>query len=283
MINDAVQVRLRVYTDILRESLNDVLTTSTSRIVAELSRRHAPTNEPVGTVAQAALDRLATAVGARQAGLLVTTTTGRQALAVGNGDLLSSLDRPRGTRLVVRSADAGGVMTVVFDRDHAPFTAFEREIAQAGVAAMQPWIQAALPRSSDVERRGSARPVETVFDQLATDAVAAGQHASMIVMTIDAAMAAPGLLPSWVARIRARLRAGDRAGMLNDREIAVLLCGASADQAARVSARLEQLLEGRGSAPGFVPPSIGVTTREPDLPFEGSLVAAARASAAVRT
>jgi hypothetical protein len=104
---------------------------------------------------------------------------------VGNGDLLSSIDRPRGTRLLVRSADAGGVMTVLFDRDHTAFTAFEREIAQAGVAAMQPWIEAALPRSSDVERRGSARPVETMFDQLATDAVAAGQHASIIVMSVD--------------------------------------------------------------------------------------------------
>jgi len=104
----------------------------------------------------------------------------------------------------------------------------------------------------------------------------------MIVMTIDAAMAAPGLLPSWVARIRARLRAGDRAGMLNDREIAVLLYGASADQAALVSTRLEQMLESRGGTPGFIPPAIGVTTRLPDSPFEGSLVAAARASAAVR-
>src|SRR5688572_28939807 len=282
MINDAVQVRLRVYADILRESLNDVLTTSISRIIAELSRRHAPVNEPIGTAAQAALERLATAVGARHAGLLVTTTAGRQALAVGNSDLLSSVDRGRGTRLLVRSSDAGGVITVGFDRDHTAFTAFEREIAQAGVAAMQPWIEAALPRSSDIERRGSARPVETEFDQLAVDAVAAGQHASMIVMTIDAAMASPGLLHSWVSRIRARLRAGDRAGMLNDREIAVLLYGASADQAALVSSRLEHLLESRGGTPGFVPPSIGVTTRVPDSPFEGSLVAAARASSAVR-
>ena len=283
MINDAVQVRLRVYADILRETLNDVLTTNVSRIVAELSRRHAPVNEPVGSVAQTTLEKLSTAVGARAAGLLVTTTAGRQALGVGNAELLSSLDRVRGTRLLVRSSDAGGVMTVVFERDHAAFTAFEREIAQAGIAAMQAWIEAALPRANDIERRGSARPVETVFDQLATDAVAAGQHASMIVMTIDSTMATPGLLPSWVARIRARLRAGDRAGMLNDREIAVLLYGASADQAALVSARLEQLIESRGSTPGFVPPTIGVTTRVPDLPFEGSLVAAARASAPVRS
>ena len=283
MINDAVHVRLRIYSDILRESVNDVLSTITSRVVAELSRRHVPTNEPISAAAQNALGQLTTAVGGRQGALLVTTTSGRQALSVGNPDLLAGLERPRGTRLLVRSSDAGGLMTVVIERDHAVFTAFEREIAQAGVAAMQPWVEAGLPRSNDVERRGSARPVDVVFDQLATDAVAAGQQATMIVMSVDSAIVSPGLLPSWVARIRARLRAGDRAGMLSDREIAVLLYGASADQAALVSSRLEQLLESRNSAQSFPPPSIGMTTRLPDSPFEGSLVAAARASASARS
>jgi hypothetical protein len=104
----------------------------------------------------------------------------------------------------------------------------------------------------------------------------------MIVMSVDSAMVSPGLLPSWVARIRARLRAGDRAGLLSDREIAVLLCGASAEQAALVSSRLEQMLESR-RAQGSAPPTIGMTTRVPDTPFEGSLVAAARASASARS
>jgi hypothetical protein len=272
-----------VYTDILRESLNDVLTTVTSRLVAELSRRHVPSNEPVSGAAQAALGQLTTAVGARQGALVVTTTTGRQALSVGNQDLLGAVDRPRGTRMLVRSSDSNGLMTVVVERDHTAFTAFEREIAQAGVAAIQPWIEAALPRSNDVERRGSARPVDVVFDQLASDALAAGQPASMIVMSVDSSMVSPGLLPSWVARIRARLRAGDRAGMLSDREIAVLLCGASADQAALVTSRLAQLLESRNGAQSFAAPTIGMTTRAPDTPFEGSLVAAARASVTSRS
>jgi hypothetical protein len=283
MINDAVHVRLRVYADILRESLNDVLTTTTRRIVAELSRRHIPSNEPVSGAALTALGQLTTAVGGRQGALLVTTTSGRQALSVGNSDLLAGLDRARGTRLLVRSSDAAGLITVVVERDHAAFTAFEREIAQAGVAAMQPWIEAGLPRSSDVERRGSARPVDVVFDQLATDAVAAGQQATVIVMSVDSATVSPGLLPSWVARIRARLRAGDRAGMLSDREIAVLLYGASADQAAMVTSRLEQLLESRNGTQGIAPTTIGMTTRLPESPFEGSLVAAARASATARS
>ena len=281
MINDAVHVRLRVYTDILRESLNDVLTTITSRIVAELSRRHVPQNEPVSAAAQTALGQLTTAVGARQAALVVTSTSGRQALAVGNADVLAALDRASGTRLLVRSSDAGGVVTVAFERDHAAFGIRTRD--RPGRRGRHTAVdRSGASRSSDIERRGSARPVDLVFDQLATDAVAAGQPATMIVMAVDSAMVSPGLLPSWVARIRARLRAGDRAGMLSDREIAVLLYGASADQATLVSSRLEQMLESRATQ-GYAPPAIGMTTRVPDAPFEGSLVAAARASATVRS
>jgi GGDEF domain-containing protein len=109
--------------------------------------------------------------------------------------------------------------------------------------------------------------------------VASGQQASVIVMSIDTALQRPGLLSVWVGRIRGQLRGGDRAGMLSDREIAVLLCGASADQAAVVSTRLKRMLESDESARASVHTTIGVTTRVPDLPFEGSLVGAARASA----
>ena len=47
MIDDREQVRLKVYSDILRESLNDVATMTTSRLVAEVSRPQRPTNEPL--------------------------------------------------------------------------------------------------------------------------------------------------------------------------------------------------------------------------------------------
>jgi hypothetical protein len=42
------------------------------------------------------------------------------------------------------------------------------------------------------------------------------------------------------------------------------------------------MLESRATQ-GYAPPAIGMTTRVPDTPFEGSLVAAARASATVRS
>jgi hypothetical protein len=280
MIGSAVQIRLRVYSDILRESLNDVLTASTTRLVAELSRRQSPLNEPVNSAAQSALHQLAAAVGGHQSALVVTTTTGRQALAVGNADLLSPADRGRLSRLVVRSSDDGGIMSFVAEREHPPFTSFERELGQAGVAAMQPWIEAALPRANETERRCKAKPVDVVFDQLANDALSAGHPASMIVMSIDAAIPCPGLLSTWVSRIRGRLRGADRAGLLNDRELAVLLYGASFDQASLVCARLKHLVESGGGIQGFVHPTIGMTTWVPERRFHGSLVDAARASVA---
>ena len=276
MIDDRVEVRLRVYSDILRESLNEVLTTAIGRLLADVGRRP---NEPIETAAQTALEHLSVAVGGRQAALAWTTTLGRQLLAIGNPELLCGLDQLRPNRLVVRVSDVGGVMTVAIERDQTPFSAFDREIVQAGAAAMHPWVRSAMHRSHDSERRHSFRPIDTVFDQLATEAVAAGQQASVIVMCVDTASLHPGLMPAWVGRIRGQLRGGDRAGLLSDREIAVLLCGASADQAATVSARLRNLLESDDTN-GEVHPNIGMTTRAPDTPFEGSLVGAARASAA---
>ena len=69
---------------------------------------------------------------------------------------------------------------------------------------------------------------------------------------------------------------------LSDKEIAVLLCGASATHAASVSARLTQMLTVEDSTGAVVAPSIGMTTRVPDSAFEGSIVGAARALAASR-
>jgi hypothetical protein len=279
MIDDRVEVRLRVYSDMLRESLNDVLTATTNRVVAEVARRPGPPSEPIDAAVRQALEQLTGAVAARQAALTLTTPAGRQMLLIGPPELVSSLDQPRANRLVVRSSDAGGVITVVVERDQAPFAAFEREIVQAAVAAIHPWVQTGGSRTSDTERRQGFRPIDLMFDQLATEAVASGQQASVIVMSIDGGLQRPGLLPMWVGRIRGQLRGGDRAGILSDREIAVLLCGASADQAAVVSARLKRMLETEDGARASVHTTIGVTTRVPDLPFEGSLVGAARASA----
>jgi hypothetical protein len=281
MIDVRVEVRLRVYSDILRESLNEVLTMTTSRVIAEVSRRPLLPTETVESAANSALGQLVSSVGGRQGALVVTAGAGRQLLSVGNSDLAAAGDQSRVTRLAVRVSDTSGMVTAIVERDQMPFTAFEREIVQAGVAAMHPWLQSSLQRAHESERRQGFRPIDAMFDQLANEAVANGQHASVIVLSVAADMPNPSLLSTWVGKIRGQLRGGDKAGLLSEREIAVLLCGSSADQAAIVSSRLRHMFEADDMTHGYLHPSFGITTRMPNAPFEGSLVGAAR-EAAVR-
>jgi hypothetical protein len=280
MIDDREQVRLRLYSDILRESLSDVVTMMTSRLVAEVSRPQRPSNEPPETTAQTALDQLTAAVSGHRGAMTVTTVGGRQLLAVGHADLFLSPDQSWRDRLEVKSSDSETVMTVTFEREQGPFTAFEREIVLAGMAVVHRSMPTGSQRFNDIERRRRFQPIDRVFDQLAADVVAAGRPASVIVVSVEAPAGRPGVLPTWVGKIRAQLRAGDFAGLLSEKEIAVLLCGASANHAAAVSARLTQMLTAEDSTGFFLYSSVGMTTRMPDSSFEGSIVGAARALAA---
>jgi hypothetical protein len=275
------QVRLTLYSDMLRESLDKVLATTTNRMMAELTGPALPANEPLEETAQIALRRLAAAVGGSQAALVVTTAARGQVLAVGETGLLSAFDHEvRPDQLVVTSSDPSSTMAVVVGRERIPFTSFEREIVQAGATALHSWVQAALQRSKDSERRRRFQPVDTLFDELAAEAVDAGQQASVIVVSVDATVPTDGLMKTWLGRTRAQLRAGDFAGILSETEMAVLLCNASTAHAAVVSARLKQLMESDDSTGVSLQPAFGITTRSPALPLEGSLVGAARAGAA---
>jgi hypothetical protein len=282
MLDDREQVRLKVYSDILRESLNDVVSATSSRLGAELARAHRSSSESPEATAQAAFYQLMTAVGGQQGALALTMPSGQQMIVVGDTDLLALENEPDHRRLVVRSTDSGTVMTLVAERDQGPFTAFERDIVLAGMTVVHHAIQGGLQRPADVERRRRFRPVDSVFDQLAADTLATGRQASVIVLSMNAPSGRPGLLPAWVGKIRAQLRAGDFAGILSEREIAVLLCGASAEHANSVSARLKRVFRSDEDADVFLQATIGMTTRSPESSAGGSIVGAARALASSR-
>jgi len=280
-IDDHEQVRLTLYSDMLRESLNDVLTATTGGLIAEMTRDQLSPDEPIEDSAQAALSRLTVAVGGSEAALSVTSATGGPGLTVGDTDLLSALNHQASPdRLVVISSDDGGAMTIVMAREQHRFTSFERAIVESGATALHSWLQAALEPAKESERRRRFRPVDTLFDQIAADAVDAGQQVSVIVVAVNQGALRPGLVQTWLGKTRAQLRAGDFAGVLSDTEIAVLLCDASPDHATVVSARLKELIESHDSPGALFQPAFGMTTRSPASPFEGSLVGAARAGAA---
>jgi hypothetical protein len=274
-IDGATQARLVLYADLLRESLDAVRDRAVKRATSGVPRDGMTRNGTLEASVDGALRPIAAAVGAQYSALTVTTVTGMRALTV--GELPAADSEP----LIVTSADAASVMTIALGRPaHVPFTAFEREIVAAASAVLHPWIQASLLGAGENERRRGFRPLDSLFDHIADQAVVAGQDASVIVVAIDPALAHPGLLQSWLGNIRIQLRGSDFAGMLSDCEIAVLLCDASADQATAVSARLRDFLHADESA-GALRPAFSTTTSSPQSPFEGSLVGAARAAARV--
>jgi hypothetical protein len=280
-VSGAKQARLRFYADMLREALDNVYDVTSRFVVAAIPQQRPKPSETVNEAVDAALGKLTGAVGGNEAALVVTTVTGKRAFVAGSTSLLGTAQHERrADRLVVRSSATASVLTVVLSRQNSPFTAFDRAVVEPGIVALHRWLQEALLTSPESERRRQFRPLEHVFDQLAESAVGAGQDASVIIVSVEATTATPEVLLTWLAAIRGQLRGGDFAGILSDKEIAVLLCDASADRAAVVSSRIGQLIQAERVAGSVVQPILSVTTRSPHLPFEGSLVRAARAGAA---
>jgi hypothetical protein len=267
-----------LYSDMLRESLDEVIAKTINSAVMAVKRQlsRADSREDV---ARAIAEQLSSSVGGRRAALVATTAAGGQALAVGHAGLLQQIGQPPpADRLVVTAAHQSRV-TLAIARDGAAFTALDRAIVQGGLEPAQQWVRDVLEKSNGHERRRSFQPVDDLFERLAAEEVQAGRPASVIVVSIGDEAPPPGLVVTWLAKIRTLLRPSDYSGILSDREIAVLLCDATAEQAATVSARLKQLVESDESAGVAVRPAIGLTTCSHHLPFEASPVAEARASA----
>lgn len=276
--------RLTVYSDLLRESLNDLSAETIDRVVAAIMRHLSRTSEPLEMTAQSALDEVIAAVGARQGALALTTTGGTQALAVGNTDLLTAPEhRAAPDRLVVQSMHDGDLMALAVAGEDGRFTAHERGILEAAVALLQPWARAARQRSGQAERRTAHLPFQAWIERLASETIQEGGHASVILISIPDMALRPGFMQAQVAKIRNQLRPSDFTGNLTAGEIAVLLRDTPADHAAFVRARLKKLLEGDEGAGEAIRPSIGMISCSAESPFDGSIVRAARENAAARS
>jgi hypothetical protein len=272
-----------VYADLLRESLNDLTAETTDRIVAAIMGHLSQTSEPVEATAQSALDEVIAAVGATRGALAVTKAGGTQAMAVGNTDLLTASARGVAPdRLVVQAAHDGDLMALVVAGEDGRFTTHEQDILEAAIALLQPWARAALRRSDQAERRAAYLPFQAWIERLASETIREGGHASVILISIPHVAVRPGFMQAQVAKIRNQLRPSDFAGHLTASEIAVLLRDTPADDAAFVRARLTKLLESDEGAGEAIQPSIGMISCSAESPFTGSIVRAARESAAAR-
>jgi hypothetical protein len=274
--------RLTVYSDLLRESLNDLTAETTDRVVAAIMGHLSRTSEPVEATAQSALDVVIAAVGATQGALAVSKAGVTPALAVGNTDLLTASEEGPPDRLVVQAAHDGDLIRLAVAGEAGRFTAHDRNILEAAVALLEPWARATLRQSGQAERRVAYLPFQAWIERLASETIQEGGHASVILISIPDVALRPGFMQAQVAKIRNQLRPTDFAGNLTAREIAVLLRDTPADDAAFVRTRLKKLLESDEDAGDAIQPSIGMISCSAESPLHGSIVRAARESAAAR-
>jgi hypothetical protein len=277
-IDEREQVRLALCADIFRELLVGVLSAQVSHLVGDIAAQELPANGTLPGAVETVVQRIADAVQGTQAALAFENS-GRRKLETGNTGLLENAERYHADRVMLTRTSGDSTMTLTIARDGAPFATFERTLVEAGAAALHARLHELVHRWTGPERRARFRSLPEMFDELAADAVRDGQAASFVVLSAARGLPQAALV-AFLGRIRGELRPGDYAAILSDREIGVLLCGATSEGAAVVSARLRRVDIADDITGEIVHPSIGVSTCSPDMPVNGSLVAAARLDAA---
>jgi hypothetical protein len=271
---------LTVYSDLLCESLNDLIDETNDRVAAAILPHLSRADRSIETIAKDALDEIVAAVGARVGALTFTSADGTKSLAIGHGELSDAGDAAVPyDRLVVRSSHDGDVMVASVAEGRTRFTEHDRAVVEAGIALLHPWARAALEQPPPVERRESHESFQSWIERRASEAILEGAPTSLIVLSIPDEASRSGFMQAQVGRIRNELRPSDFAGSLTGHEIAVLLPDTAADQAAFVSDRLKKLLEGAGDDGGVIP-AVGLASCSPERPVDGSIVNAARENAA---
>ncbi len=278
-VDERERVRLTLYTDLLRDTLHRTIRATEDRLVESIDRQPPIQAGAIDSSAQALAAVLMSSLDTRQAALTMTVTTGRQVFSVGATEILNAMEGgPRPDRLVITSFDTDSLLVFAAMRDLPPFTMFERQVAGQGVAAAQRWFAKQLHSSKAGERRERSRSVDTLFEQLAREAVHSGQDVSMVVISFSPEAAQPGMLRANVIKVRSCIRSGDFAGILSATEIVVLAADVSASQAESFSSRLRHVLTSEDSDVSGAPPHFGVSTWSPDTDTSTSLVTSARAA-----
>lgn len=274
--------RLSLYVDLLRGALDRTATIAETRVSwAILQQLLSASGDPAET-GLAALDDLRVAIDAQQIGMQVTGARGVRGPTIGDAMLFGTAGPTRVDQLVsLASIGDGETMTIRAQRVAGKaFTRREQQIVDRTAAIFSAWLSGVRKRSGvPVERRAENREFQAVIDRLVEQNLHEGLDVAVVVLQAPNAATRPGLLQQWVGEIRGRLRSGDAAGALSEREIGIFLAGAAARDVARVSARIrQQVLSGAGGEPV----TMGVAGRNPATISEVSLVKEARQDAARR-
>jgi hypothetical protein len=276
--------RLSLYVDLLREAVSRAASIAEARFSGVLFQRLLGATGDVEETGTAALDELKGAIDAEYAGLEVVTSRGTHVLSFGERVAPASDDAVASRDQVVSAITVcdDHTMTLVAQRPRTtPFTRREQQIVDRAATIFSTWLTGVLTRPAAapvLERRSENREFQQVLDRTANQNLSEGLDVAVVVLLAPAAAPRSGVLQQWVADIRARLRGGDIAGTLSEREVGILLAGANPGDIAKVSVRVCQQALKADSA-GV---AIGTAARSAGSPVNGSLVTEARQNASQR-
>ena len=275
--------RLNLYADLLREALARLSSIVETRAAWAILQTLVGATEQIETAVDAALREFSRVVDGVTVSLIVTNATGTTLLVAGDREFIAAV-RPfdRGNRLVSTAhlTDLGTMQMAVRRAPGQSFTRREQHLVDRAAAIFSAWLPGAMRRRVENSNTASAtRAFEDVLERAAAQMVRDGLDVSAVVMIVPESESSVALLQSWVTEIRARLRGSDLAGAISDREIGVLLSGASQTDVPVVCRRLGHSL---GLEENAVTTALGVATFAAGSNADEPIVSAARKNLAGR-
>jgi hypothetical protein len=272
---------LALYTDVLRQTLQNVASASLLGIERAVWRHLVGDADHMAAAAEAALNELRTAVGGTRAALSMSFPRNRRFVRVGDVQMLDDVRPSRADRLATtaRVDDGGTLMLIVEGPAGQFFTSRDQRIVETSGQLFASWAGGVLRRAPTAfERRAVSGPFEEILEQAAWQSAAHGATVSVCVIQVGHAEQPPDVVQRLAVQIRANLRAGEPVGVLGGREIGLLLHDCTADVARRVIGRLRGAIAGREEGSALANGALGISEGIPGS-APRQLVRAARADA----
>jgi hypothetical protein len=258
-VNSPGEAGLALYTDVLRQTLQNVASASLLATERSIWQHLVNTQEQAPAAALAALRELESTVNATRVVLSVAGSQGEPLVQVGDTAMLTDSDGV-GSDHLTTTARIDGLATVVLAAEGPRggfFTSRDRQIVENIGRLFSSWAGGALQRTlSTQDRRAVSRSFEDLLEQTAMQAAARGTSSSVVVFQMsDAGFP---LTHKVAADLRPHLRAGESVGVLGAGEIGLLLYDSKPDIVRLVVGRLRCAVSGPESGGPFASAAVGV-------------------------
>ncbi len=275
-IDASTEMRLTLYTDVLRQVLQNVAAASLLDVERTIWQTLV-SGEDAQVAAERSLQEVTRAMGVSASALSVTAADDGPGLRAGVPGLLADQTTARSDRLIATTGAEGYptiVLAVQGPTDHV-FSSREREVLNRLARLFASWAGGIWPRSLDApDRRSVARSFEDVLEESASQAAARryglvgrGHSGGR---SHDPPNAGDGGRPSC------HVRAGESVGVLGAGEIGLLLYDNTPDVALSVVNRLRHAVTGAEAVELLAGAAVGMAHVSPGAAVAPGLVSRAR-------